>query len=410
MPAPKIAIAGAGPGGLTLARLLQRSGIKYTIFELDTDRNARSQGGLVDLHADMGQRALREAGLIEEFRKHSLPEADSMKLVKADGTVVWDENEKDEEKGLIRQARDRPEIDRARLRDLLLDSIEPDSIRWNRKITCVEPNPTNPAKFDVRFGDHSEGGFDLVIGADGGWSKVRSLVSAQLPEYSGVVMIEMMALDVSKKKPWLSDYVGNGSFFMFDEGRSLICQRNGYDGIRVYAGLRQPESWIKDSGIDWEDPTKARKQLTEQYFGDVHENLKRLVFEASDSLFIRSLHMLPVGFKWSSRPGVTLLGDAAHLMTPFAGVGVNVALNDSMLLAHALSKQKDHFETDLETSLREAIEEYEHQMFEIAKHDMEKTYQGLIHHFSAGGIEHRVQQLKERARHAEEARKHGIAA
>ncbi|KAA8565489.1 hypothetical protein MFRU_006g00700 [Monilinia fructicola] len=409
MPAPRIAIAGAGPGGLTLARLLQHNGINCHIFELDGDRNARSQGGIIDLHADMGQKALREAGLIEEFLKHALPEADSMKLVKADGTIVWDENGNDGENNLlIRQARDRPEIDRARLRDILLDAIEPGSIQWNSKITRVEPNLTNPARFDLHFADHVEEGFDLVIGADGAWSKVRPLVSSQLPEYSGVIMIEMMALNVSKKKQWLSDYVGNGSFFMFDEGRSLICQRNGYDGIRVYAGLRKPESWVKDSGIDWKDPIEARKQLTERYFGDVHDNLKRLIFEASDSLLVRSLHMLPTGFKWSSRPGVTLVGDAAHLMTPFAGVGVNVALTDSMLLAQALLKRKDNFEVDLEGSLNQAIEEYEQQMFKIAKRNMEKTYQGLIHHFSAGGIEHRVEQLQEMARHVEETRKNVI--
>lgn len=408
MPAPKIAIAGAGPGGLTLARLLQHNGIKCTIFELDVDRNARSQGGLIDLHADMGQRALREAGLIEEFQKHSLPEADSMKLVKADGTIAWDENEKDEEKDFIRQSRDRPEIDRARLRDILIDSVEPDSIQWNSKIARVEPNKANPAQFDLHFADHIAEGFDLVVGADGAWSKVRPLVSTQLPEYSGVAMVEMMAFNVSEKKQWLSDYVGSGSFFMLDEGRSLICQRNGYDGIRVYAGLRKPESWIKDCGVNLEDPIEARKQLTEQYFGDVHDDLKRLISEASDSLLFRSLYMLPVGFKWPTRSGVTLLGDAAHLMTPFAGVGVNVALTDAMLLAHALLKQKDNFETDLKDSLKQAIEEYEEQMFKIAKKNMEKTYQGLIHHFSAGGIEHRIEKLQERAKQVEESRKNGI--
>ncbi|CCD54480.1 hypothetical protein ACHAPC_010503 [Botrytis cinerea] len=407
MPAPKIAIAGAGPGGLILARLLQHNGIQCTVFELDANRDARSQGGIIDLHADMGQRAIREAGLMEEFQKHSLPDADSMKLVKADGTVAWDENNKNDESDSIRQARDRPEIDRARLRDILLDSVEPDSIRWNSKIVSVEPNESNPAQFDLHFADQVAEGFDLVIGADGAWSKVRRLVSAQVPEYSGVSMVELTARNVSEKKQWLSDYVGKGSFFMFDEGRGIICQRNGYDGIRVYAGVRKPESWIKDCGIDWENPIEARKQLTEQYFGDVHDNLKRLLSEATDTLIARSLYMLPVGFKWESRSGVTLLGDAAHLMTPFAGVGVNVALNDAMLLTHALLKQKDNFEADLKGSLKQAIEEYEEQMFVIAKKNMEKTYQGLKLHFSADGVDHMVARLQQMGQLVEEAKKNG---
>ena len=407
MPAPKIAIAGAGPGGLILARLLQHNGIQCTVFELDANRDARSQGGIIDLHADMGQRAIREAGLMEEFQKHSLPDADSMKLVKADGTVAWDENNKNDESDSIRQARDRPEIDRARLRDILLDSVEPDSIRWNSKIVSVEPNESNPAQFDLHFADQVAEGFDLVIGADGAWSKVRRLVSAQVPEYSGVSMVELTARNVSEKKQWLSDYVGKGRFFMFDEGRGIICQRNGYDGIRVYAGVRKPESWIKDCGIDWENPIEARKQLTEQYFGDVHDNLKRLLSEATDTLIARSLYMLPVGFKWESRSGVTLLGDAAHLMTPFAGVGVNVALNDAMLLTHALLKQKDNFEADLKGSLKQAIEEYEEQMFVIAKKNMEKTYQGLKLHFSADGVDHMVARLQQMGQLVEEAKKNG---
>ncbi|RAL62680.1 hypothetical protein DID88_004523 [Monilinia fructigena] len=317
MPVPRIAIAGAGPGGLTLARLLQHNGINCHVFELDLDRNARSQGGIIDLHADMGQRALREAGLFEEFLKHSLPEADYMKLVKADGTIVWDENVDDGEKNLIRQA---GIVLRLIVRGfvtffwMLLSQTQSTGTARLPVLSLIRSIPQNSI-FILRI--VLKEGFDLVIGADGAWSKVRPLVSSQLPEYSGVIMIEMMALNVSSKKQWLSDYVGNGSFFMFDEGRSLICQRNGYDGIRVYAGLRQPESWIKDSGIDWKDPIEARKQLTERYFEDVHDNMKRLIFEASDSLIIRSLHMLPVGFTWSSRPGVTLLGDAAHLMTPF---------------------------------------------------------------------------------------------
>ncbi|KAK6599124.1 tetracycline resistance protein from transposon [Botrytis cinerea] len=355
----------------------------------------------------MGQRAIREAGLMEEFQKHSLPDADSMKLVKADGTVAWDENNKNDESDSIRQARDRPEIDRARLRDILLDSVEPDSIRWNSKIVSVEPNESNPAQFDLHFADQVAEGFDLVIGADGAWSKVRRLVSAQVPEYSGVSMVELTARNVSEKKQWLSDYVGKGSFFMFDEGRGIICQRNGYDGIRVYAGVRKPESWIKDCGIDWENPIEARKQLTEQYFGDVHDNLKRLLSEATDTLIVRSLYMLPVGFKWESRSGVTLLGDAAHLMTPFAGVGVNVALNDAMLLTHALLKQKDNFEADLKGSLKQAIEEYEEQMFVIAKKNMEKTYQGLKLHFSADGVDHMVARLQQMGQLVEEAKKNG---
>jgi 2-polyprenyl-6-methoxyphenol hydroxylase-like FAD-dependent oxidoreductase len=211
---------------------------------------------------------------------------------------------------------------------------------------------------------------------------------------------------VSAKKQWLSNFTGNGSCFMFDEGRALVCQRNGNDTIRVYAGVRQPETWLKDCGIDWEQQDIAREMLTERYFGDCHDDIKRVIaIEASDGLIPRPLWMLPVGLKWPARPGVTLLGDAAHLMTPFAGVGVNVALADALGLAKALLKRKDSFEADLHGSLADGLEEYEGLMFERAKENMEKTWIGLQHHFSADGVDERVRRLRGRAKQRAEGTK-----
>ncbi|OBT66058.1 hypothetical protein VE03_03187 [Pseudogymnoascus sp. 23342-1-I1] len=400
MPAPRIAIIGAGPGGLTLARLLQHNGIQCTIFELDQERSSRNQGGMVDLHAGTGQLALREAGLWTEFEKNARPEAEAMKLIKSDGTVIWDENDMESVK-TSQVSRDRPEIDRAVLRDILLDSIQPGSIQWNRKLVRVEPLEDHT--FNLHFTDSSEHGFDLVVGADGAWSKVRPLLTDREPFYSGISIIELEAKEASVNKPWLSNFTGLGSCFMFDEGRALICQQNGNDTIRVYAGVRQSETWIKECGIDWEQQDLARKNLAELYFGDCHEDLKRVIaHEATDGLIPRPLYMLPVGLIWEPRPGVTLLGDAAHLMTPFAGVGVNIALADALDLARALVKRKGAFESDLQGAIGDATKEYEGPMFERSKENMEKTSTGLQLHFSADGIDHRVKRLRARAKHIEE--------
>ena len=384
-----------------LASLLQHNGIQCTIFELDKDRSTRSQGGIIDLHPESGQLALREAGLFEEFEKHLLPGAEAMKLIKSDGTVRWDENNiEGVEAG---PARNRPEIDRPTLRNILLDSIDPASIQWGRKLVRVEANETSTDKYTLHFTDGHEEGFDLVIGADGAWSKVRLLLTDQLPIYSGVTLLDMKAEEVSRKKLWLESFTGSGSCFMFDEGRALICQRNGNDIIRVYAAVRQPETWLNDCGIDWQNPGLARKVFTERYFGDCHEDLRRVIaVEASDSLIARPLFMLPVGFEWAPHAGVTLLGDAAHLMTPFAGVGVNVALADALSLARALITRKDALEVNLKQSLAEALREYEGPMFERAKENMNKTWVGLQHHFSADGIEDRVGRLQARAKQIEE--------
>ena len=135
-----------------------------------------------------------------------------------------------------------------------------------------------------------------------------------------------------------------------------------------------------------------------RYFGDCHDDLKRVIAEASDGLRPWAFSMLPVGFRWSPRPGVTLLGDAAHLMTPFAGVGINVALADALGLAKALLKRKDALEADLSGNLAEALQEYERPMFERAKENMEKTRVGLQMHFSADGIDDRVHKLRRAAK------------
>ena len=357
----------------------------------------------MDLHREMGQLALREAGLFEDFQKHSLPAAEAMKLVKSDGRVMWDEN--DMNNAGVDHSRDRPEIDRSKMRDILLDSIHPDSIQWNRKLVGVEPTEGPDVKYNLHFADGVEAGFDLVVGADGAWSKVRSLLTDQQPFYSGITVIELKATEVSTKKPWLSNFVGQGSCFMFDDGRALVCQRNGNDSIRVYAAVRQPETWVQDCGIEWTQRDLAQESLTERYFGDCHDDLKRVIaVEASDGLIPRPLWMLPVGSNWSPRPGVTLLGDAAHLMTPFAGVGVNVALSDALDLARALLKRKGGFETDMRGQLADALNEYEGKMFERAEENMAKSWAGLQHHFSAGGVDERVKRLQGRARMREAAK------
>lgn len=207
---------------------------------------------------------------------------------------------------------------------------------------------------------------------------------------------------------WLANFTSTGSLFIFDEDRALVCQHQANDSIRVYDAVRQPESWIEDCGIDWGVHESARKALAEKYFGDCHDYIKRAIAtEATDGLEVWPLYMLPIGHTRVSRSNMTLLGDAAHLMTPLAGLGVNLAMADALDLARTLLRRKDSFETDLAGILAEAIEEYEGPMFERANQNMEKAWTGLHHHFSADGIDHRGKKSRARAKQVGEARKRG---
>ncbi|KAJ9611391.1 hypothetical protein H2200_004575 [Cladophialophora chaetospira] len=382
----RIAIVGAGPAGLTLARLLQLNNVSCQVFELDTESLSRDQGGTVDLHPRGGQLALQEAGLTEEFKRHSRPEGEAMRLLKFDGRVLFDENLQTSIRP--QEYANRPEIDRMQLRHLLLRSVKPGTVVWNKKLQRVEKSSSNPTQFNLHFENGIEEGFDLVVGAEGAWSKVRSYVTDQRPYYSGITGVELWATEFDTKHQWLSEFIGAGQCFMFDEGRAILCQKLGNNSIRVYAGVRQPEDWVETCGIDWTQPEEARGKLVGQYFSDCADDLKRAVLDASENLVPRKMWMLPVGYRWKSTPGVTLLGDAAHVMTPFAGVGVNLAMVDSLDLAKAIVSCEGNPE-----KIPHAIEAFEDEMLTRAELFAKKTYKGLVNHFSANGGEEMVEMM-----------------
>ena len=119
--APRIAIIGAGPGGLTLANILREHEIRFDVFELDSSPSARNQGGTLDLQPQDGQLALKEAGLWQQFVRHARPESDVLKIVKLSGEVLWDGNGPD----AVQIAESdkfshRPEIDHSALKQILV--------------------------------------------------------------------------------------------------------------------------------------------------------------------------------------------------------------------------------------------------------------------------------------------------
>lgn len=344
----KVAVIGAGPVGLTIARLLQQKGVDVTVYERDKDPQARIWGGTLDLHKDSGQQALRTAGLLDRYLETAIP----MGIIIADrqGKVLSTREITAENRY------DNPEINRNDLRTILIDSLANDTVAWDRKFTGLEERN---GKWLIHFENQPAAVADLVIGANGGLSGVRKYVTNTEVEDTGTIIIQG---DVPKPElncPKLYQLCNGRRLMTGCKGNLLVANPYNNGSLTYGVIFKKPEEWSSGTAPDFRN-TEAVCDFLCNRFSGWDELYKQLFCETSFFVGLTT-RKLPLDKPWnSSRPlPVTLIGDAAHLMPPFAGKGVNTGLVDATILAENLTGGK--FGT-----VEKAIADYEKQMFVYA--------------------------------------------
>lgn len=375
-----VAIVGGGPGGLTLARLLQMNGADVKVYERDQNRNVRVQGATLDLHYDSGLKALEAAGLTNAFMAKYRPGADKMVITDRLGNVMHRDEFAGEGEGF------RPEIDRGPLRDILLDSLQPDTVVWDSQFTSiVERNSV----FKLSFSNETEAYADIVIAADGANSKLRPFITDTKPFYCGMVALEGAVYDFDRNAPELAELLNGGKIFAMGDAKSLIVSSKGDGSAAFYLGFKTDENWTSECGIDFGNNAQVAEWFSKEFagWGDIWKPL----FEQASAPFIpRPQYCMPIGQQWKSHPNITMLGDAAHLMPPYAGEGVNMAMLDALELAENLLDESHK-------SVAEAIASYEQKMLErtseVAQVTLDQT--DIIH--SENGLQYLTDMFKQPA-------------
>jgi 2-polyprenyl-6-methoxyphenol hydroxylase-like FAD-dependent oxidoreductase len=330
---PRISIIGAGLGGLTLARVLHVAGIESTVYEAEESAGARSQGGQLDLHAETGQFALEMAGLTEQYRGIIHRGGGARRVYDTTGKLVV---EVPDDGSMAR-----PETLRGDIRRILLESLPADTVQWGKKLRTATPH--GAGRHELVFADGDRVLTDVLVGADGTWSRVRPLLSDATPTYSGYGYVDSYLNDVDGTYPEIAETVGDGALYGIAPGRGFLAHRESGGVVHTYVVLQRPVEWF--DRIDFTDAISSRAQVTAEFEG-WSPKLTSLISEGDRPPVLRKIFELPNDHRWNRTPGVTLIGDAAHVTLP-GGDGANLAMLDGAELADAIASHLDDIETAL---------------------------------------------------------------
>jgi 2-polyprenyl-6-methoxyphenol hydroxylase-like FAD-dependent oxidoreductase len=351
-----VAIVGGGMGGLTLARLLQMQNADVKVYERDLNCEIRVQGSTLDLHEGTGLEAMKRADLLDDFYANYRPVASKMRIVDKALKIKFDDHSIE-----TTVSENRPEIDRAPLRDILLNSLKPDTVVWDSHFVSMEKQNGG---WLLLFKNRTSAYADIVIAADGANSKIRPYISDIKPIYSGVTLIEGNIYNAEKNAPKLFEFTKGGKVMAFGNEQFIGYGTKGDGSIMFVASFKVPENWVTQSGIDFKNKDQVFTWFKEAYatWSDEWQEF----FTNDDVHFIlRPQYYFPLNQTWETQENLTMIGDAAHRMPPFAGEGANVAMQDAFELSECLTGNKfpdiktaiSHFEKQMVTRGAEATQD-----------------------------------------------------
>ena len=173
--------------------------------------------------------------------------------------------------------------------------------------------------FKLSFADGSVASAEILIGADGAWSRSARWCRKRARSIPASASSNCVIWTRDRKHPTAAALVGKGLMFALSDERGIFGHREPNNELCVYAALKVPADWSRQP---------ISRDLLHQHFHGWHADFHKMLANSDGDLLPRSIWMLPEGHSWPRTSGVTLLGDAAHLMSPFAGEGANLAMID----------------------------------------------------------------------------------
>lgn len=354
---PRIAIVGSGLGGLCLAQGLHRAGVPFEIYEKDPRVDSRTQGYRLRIDAD-GQRALssclspaleglfrRTCALTSTRGRFLDPQ---LREVNGRPSATWQPSVADDDSDGDRS------VDRRILREILMCGIA-DRIHFGMGVRGFELAADGAVRLD--FDDSSSSMvFDVVVGADGVNSVIRAqrLPRAMPVDTGALCFFGKTALSIATREQ-VADELLDGTSVIFADGFAVVIDAMRFGGSAAAMATQECRDWhlsdVEDylywafigprgrlgvyPGVNGVDRTVIRcaiEDVTRDWAPELRAPFGLMKEDTLASTIVRSA---PVMDAWEPS-GVTLLGDAIHVMSPAGGLGANTALVDAAELTRHL--------------------------------------------------------------------------